>query len=193
MAINADRIIKPTSNLYRGVTIPATVADYIAGWDPATGTFTLGSAVHLGATGIPDFNPAIETVDKDSQNQMGILGTAVSKHTCELTIRMLEWTREGMLWALNGEASGANGIIGGHTTTIAESSYVVVIKLDDTPNYGYIHLFNAQVSSLPQMSFDKENFLESEVTLKGSAYSTGNYDGEMYKLYFPDDYLTFAT
>ena len=141
MAVTASRILAPATNLYYGVTNPAsnTFLAIVAGV-PGTGT-------HCGAIGQIGIAPGVETTEKDSENQIAALGASITKHTLEITVRLREWTTEGLSWLMPGRTSGG-GFFGGGSSDLAYNSVTVIWTLsEDDGEYALFHAYKCYVSS----------------------------------------------
>ncbi len=184
MAVDESRILKATTNLYKGVTLPSsnTFTTLTAGL-PASGE-------HAGAIGAIDVSPGVEVVEKDSENQLSILGASISAHSLELTIRLKEWTTQGLSWLTSARRMG-NGFFLGSSTTLEYDSVCVVWEFDDDV-YGYLLAYKAYVSSPASISPTKGDFAEFEATLTCVADTTRDKNDRLAQVWLPDGYNDFA-
>lgn len=142
---------------------------------------------HLGATGIPDISPGIETAEIDSENQTSVLGASISKNTLELTIRLKEWTTEGLAWALCARKVG-NGMFGGGSSEIVYEPITIVWKFDNG-QFGFFHAYKTYVSSPASLSPQKGEPQELECTLTCVADTTRDDNDPLYQLQNPDGFV----
>ena len=182
MAIHVERIIRLTTNLYRGAINPATNTFF---------TLTNGvppGGIHLGASGIPDITPGVETGVIDSENQLLELGAYIKGFTLEITVRLKEWTTEGMAWAMHGQQSG-NGFFGAASTVMAYEPFTVVWCFDEAAGiYGYFHAYKTYVSAPMKLSPAKAEPKELEFTLKAVADTTRARSDGLFQIFNPNQY-----
>jgi hypothetical protein len=180
MAVNAARIVKATTNLYKGVTLPAsnTFLTLVAGV-PTSG-------IHCGAIGAIAVTPGLETEEKDSENQLQILGAAVSKNSLEIKVALKEWTTEGLSWLTGGRRQGA-GFFGGSSTNLSYTTLCVVWELT-TDVYAYMLAYKCYVSSPAEISVEKGSLSNFEATLTAVAETTREKSDQLFQMWLPDGY-----
>lgn len=171
---------------------------YIDATNPADNSFlTLTAGVpaggtHCGAVGAIGLSPGMETSEKDCENFLTTLGASISEHSMEITIRLREWTTEGMAWLLAARRSGA-GMFGGSSTDLDYKRITVVFGLDlDSGLYAYFHAYKTYVSSPASLEPNKSDGLELEATLTCVADATKADDDNFWQIWNPAGYQDFA-
>ena len=183
MAVNENRIVKVTTNLFKGGTTPASNT-YLT----LTNGVPTNGAIHCGAIGSIGVSPGVEVAEKDSENQIATLGASISKHTMEITVRLREWTTEGLSWLMAGRRVGA-GFFGGGTTQLEYAPLTVVWGLDeDAGLYAFFHAYKCYVSSPASLDPNKSDNTELEATFTAVADTTRDRNDPLYQLWCPEGY-----
>ncbi len=183
MAVNEARIVKPLTNLYKDVTLPAdnTFLTLSNGVPP--------SGIHCGAIGSIGVSNSLETEEKDSENQLAILGAAITSTGVEISVRLKEWTTAGIAWLTAGRRQG-NGFFLGGTTELSYTSMCVVWEIADS-EYAFALIYKTYVSSPANIEPEKGSFSEFESTLTAVADTTRVKSDQMGQLWFPDGFNDF--
>ena len=186
MAINADRILKATTNLYKGVTNPADLTFLVlTNGVPPDGT-------HLGAIGPISPSPGMEMVDKECENVTNILGSSITSNTLEIEVALKEWNATAIAWLTGAQRSGA-GMFGGNRTTPEYDSLTIVWTLDAlTGLYGFFHVYSCYVSSPSPVSPTKDEFAEFSGTLTAVADTTRDVNDRLWQSQLPPGWETWS-
>lgn len=183
MAVNEKRIIKATTNLYKGGATPASNSFLTLN----NGVPTNG-ALHCGAIGSIGLGGGMEVAEKDSENQLATLGASISKHTMEITVRLREWTTEGLSWLMAGRRVGA-GFFGGGTSQVEYCPLTIVWGVDeDAGLYAFFHAYKCYVSSPASPELNKTDTVELEATFTVVADTTRDKSDPMYQMWNPEGF-----
>ena len=109
----------------------------------------------------------------------------IQSYGLEASFNMLQWTAEGLEWALHAKQY-PNGLVRWGNKQILSFSSIAFILTFAPGVYGYMLIYKTLVTKLPKISPSKKKFLEQQVNLTAFEYEDYNY--ELFQTWAPDGY-----